>query len=389
MENRNNNNKENKSKFQNANLSLNLSVLIREEKSCSSSLFQFSNQFQNSYSNQFTNLLSENTPNLMTFKINNQNLLNLKQNQNFFNENNYFGEDTFDENSEDLEELKLIKISSFSFSKKINQKNIEDKKNNKLILKKKIKKQNKKLKKNNLKKLFFINPLTFDYLLSIFSNKKLDIGFKDFEELNLESKSFIFFILHRKMNKQKNFKIPKLNLRDNNLIKQKINHFRNFCSGKRFLENLSFVFKSFINYQKKYLKLNDEKIIQYYFKKISFEKNIDIKDFSDPSKKLNPKFKNFTGNYLKFIIQSSLFKKDFIYFLNFTLIENYFFKIKNKFRNLLKKLEEKLIKKIGKKEFYDENIFYDYFIKNSQCKLPWCISELKEAVNVVVNKINK
>ena len=375
--------------FQNTELVLNLPILGRGNQLTSSSPFQHQNQ--NSFSHQIANILSLNTPKIINYSSTFKNSLNLRPNNDFFNKNNYFGEESIDENFENQEEKKIKTESSIFLSKKrvtINEKNF-GKKKIKLIKKKKkkISKEEKFKKIKNLKKYFFINPLTFNYLKTIFFNQTINIELQDLENLNLESKSFLFFILHRKMNKQKNFKIENLDLRDNNLIKQKIDYFRNFCSGKRFLENLSFVFKAFINYQKKYLKLNNEKIYHYYFEKISIEKKIDLKIFFDPTNEINPNFKNFSENYLELIIKSDIFKKDFIYFLNFTLKEIYLNKVEKKFKSILKKLEEKLIEKKEKNESY-KNIFYHYFIKNRQCKLPWCISELEEAIDEIINKID-
>ena len=338
-------------------LFLDLPILIREDSSCNFSPFHFQQQYSKK---QLENILVN--KNIFPFS---------KQNEKMSNQNNYFIKDLFNENPKKKEEIKKSTIS------KKRKKNFIDKEQNL---------NPKKIKKIKLKKIFSINTLTLEYLLCIFFNKQIEL--KDLEELNLKSKSFIFLILLRKMKLQKKFIIFQMNFRENNIMKEKIDQFRNYSSGKRFLENFSLVFKYFINYQKKYLKKNDEKIIYHYFNKISIEKTIDIKKFSDPSKKLNPMFKNFSRNYLKYIIESSLFKKDFIYFLKFVLIEDYFINIEKKFLIMLSTIEEKLIKKMGKNETYDEKIFHDYFVKNKQCKLPWCKSELEKAIKDVFNEIN-
>ena len=362
-------------------LDLKLAILSKANLASSSPLCL---KDQNSYSGLFQKY-PENISNL--WSSTNRNSIYLRKNATFLN---YFSIDPFENNSKNQEKLDSIYCEDPCENNSKNQEKLdsiycEDLSENNSKNQEELDSINFSPEEDVEKRKFFINPLSFDYLISLFLNKEIKI---DLKKLNLESKSLIFFILHRKMNKKKN-NFKKNKVLDDNLLKEKINEFKNFLSVKRFLENLTFVFRAFINYQKTLLELNNKQIHNYYFEKISIEKNINLKYFLNPSKKNNPVFKNFSEKFLKLIIISPLFKKDFIHFLNFILIENYLLKkVKKKFMNTLKKLEKDFIENMEKQEIYDEKIFYNYLIKNNQCKLPWCISELKVAIQEVISKID-
>ena len=282
---------------------------------------------------------------------------------------------------------------------KLSEENNQKKLTKKIIKKKKLLFIEKKKRKKELMEVFHINQIIFDYLISLFyyQNQK-KIFFKDLQKLTSESKSFLYFILQRKMFK-KNFSILNSDLLKNTqLIKEKMEEFKSFDSEKRFEEEFSFVYKAFFNYEKKYKNWNDQEINSYYFSEISVIKEIEIQNFIDPSKKKikNPSFRTFSEEYLNLIIQSNLFQNDFIFFLNFTLEKVYFRKLEKKFIGLYKKIENILIEKnISSKMKNKEidriifKIYSNYFKKNNQCKLPWCVSEMKKAIDKVKKKINE
>ena len=262
-------------------------------------------------------------------------------------------------------------------------------------------------KKKNLKKLtIFDKKINFNfsfikYLKLIFLNKEVEI---DFTKLNYEEKIFLFFLLHRKMNKTPNPKIKNFDFKENHYLIEKVDFFKNiFQSKKRFEENFKAFFKAFINYKKK--NLDEFQIYKYYFLEISKEKKIEFENYLDPTlkKTKKQKFKNllnqkktnnsenflkikcFNQKYLKLIITSPSFKNDFLDFIT-NKIEILYIKsqdIEKKISKIVNNIIEKKIGNLNVKE-----IIYNFLIKNQHCKLPWTISEVNYAKDSLISLIN-
>ena len=267
----------------------------------------------------------------------------------------------------------------------------------------KKKKKNLILSKNNNK--IQIDKLTIKNLKLLFLSQKNEINLK---KINYENRIFLFYVLHRKMNKTPNPKIKYFNFKKINLIYEKIQYFKvYFHLNKRFEEIFKFFFKAFINYKKKTMFKNELKIYYHYFYEISKKENIDLQNFFDPTKKqiykkkqnyLNEeinknnifikfsekKIKCFNYEYFKLILQSISFKNDFLNFIEDKIEKIYLKVIKKKLVQISNLIMQKEIGNLNVKE-----IMYSYLIKNNQCKLPWTISELKEAKEKIIKKMNK
>ena len=253
------------------------------------------------------------------------------------------------------------------------------------------------------------------------------------KNLTKMEKKIIFFILNRKM-KKTNFDEKKKNFEIENILFI----YKNFHLQKRFEEVFKFGFKFFINKKKIFFKkkfpekkINSNFIYNFYFLEISKKIKISILEFFDPTKKKQklPYIKTFGKKYLKLILKSEKFKIDFLHFLKNDL-KNFYFeellkKIKNMFFQLFKKFENfqknhkvnhinfennnnhrgdhmnfknkknfEISKKKKKFENFNEEILfeknaYNYFIKNSQCKIPWSSVEIDDSVNKLLSYIKE
>lgn len=251
------------------------------------------------------------------------------------------------------------------------------------------------------KNLIKIRKNFLDDLNILFKNPK---KFKISNLLENE-RTLIYYILCRKMKKNIFLIIDfdkKINLEVfTDLIKEYIN----FRSSKRFEEIFKLIFKSFINHKKNlifgkniYKKKDEFSIYIHYFNKKSCELNIPIQHFMDPTKgKHKKKFKNFRKSYLKLILQSKSFKKDFVNFLTNDLQKVYFNKIGQKLEVMINKLFEIYEKKLNdekkKNNFDNEMLFkkvtYQYFVKENQCKITWSTREIIDSICKLLRMISK
>ena len=122
--------------------------------------------------------------------------------------------------------------------------------------------------------------------------------------------------------------------------------------------------------------------------------------------------KTFGIKFLELIIKSEKFLKDFKFFLMKDLVNLYLQTIDTKFCNLLKKLflifenkkknfgnfeKKKNFQNFEKKnhfgnfendfEFLFKKTCFEYFIRNNQCKIPWTIMEIRDAIFRVLKVI--
>lgn len=244
-------------------------------------------------------------------------------------------------------------------------------------------------------------------IYKLFTNN-YDLDFKNMEEVEAY---IIYHIVLRKMKK----KLDTTNMKPfcYMLYKKSIEEFKikddlKKCQ-KRSEENFKFLYKLFKkiqkdNFCKKRAKNKDNIFIDYYFKETARDLNIEIEAFSDPSnnnyvlrknviKKRNKKKKSLDFKFLKLILKSEKFKKDFIEFLNNKVIPYYKSSLKHKIDSLLVRIKKYI--KINQEKNLNLNIskiwrlsIYDYLIKKKQCKIPWTISEIQKGIHNILNKIN-
>lgn len=219
--------------------------------------------------------------------------------------------------------------------------------------------------------------------------------FANLNQLNKIEKKLMFYIISRKM---KNCKKRKIFQKMENLDIENLLHiYKNSIFEKRFEEVFKFGFKFFINnkimiFKEKFPEnssINSDFIYNYYFTEISKKMKISIYEFFDPTKKTqkHPYIKTFGKKYLKLILKSEIFKKDFLYFLENDLKKFYYKelekKIKNMFFQLFNKFEIFKNKNFHEK-FSDDILFeknaYNYFVQNSQCKIPWSSVEIDYSI---------
>ena len=242
--------------------------------------------------------------------------------------------------------------------------------------------------------------------------KDLNVLFKrpkQFKIGNLleDERTLVYYILSRKM-KKNIFNIlgydKKIGLDD---FTDLIDEYINFRSSKRFEEIFKLVFKSFINHKKDlifgrnvYKKKDEFSLYIHYFNKTACELNIPIHNFMDPTKgKQKKKFKNFRKSYLKLILQSSVFKKDFVNYLTNDLQSVYFNKINQKLVVMVNKLLQIYKKKLTNEEelkkcnndvsLLFKKVSYQYFIKENQCKITWSTREIIDSIFKLLRLINK
>lgn len=126
----------------------------------------------------------------------------------------------------------------------------------------------------------------------------------------------------------------------------------------------------------KHNKTHEENFFNDYFLKHSEENDMNIIQYYDP---LNISSINQTLNldYLKRIFQNQNFKKDFLECMNNDFLHQYKKSLKKKISTLFEKYHRKM-KKSGDETATNKFI---YQLRNSKrFKFPWCINEVKQAV---------
>lgn len=252
----------------------------------------------------------------------------------------------------------------------------------------------------------------------ILQNKMVHRESPVFKSLNNVERLFIFLFLLRKKKKHKNWIHLNVNSIRPDELEYFIINFNNFTSVKRFEEEFKFLFKYAIQFLKKELETNkiipyhkkDTFLYKYYFEEISKARDIPLQYFMDPSivrKNMgNRQIKTFGIQYLKILLSSEKFKKDFINFILKNIDTIYLTKIKRKLNTILTWLADRLqnydpknfnknfdiIKNqpnIDPDDIKKFNIITNYLVYNNQCKLPWSLSEIRTARIRVIRKIEK
>lgn len=233
----------------------------------------------------------------------------------------------------------------------------------------------------------FVNSLItlFKSEENIFQDKKLE---------KIE-KYFLYYIINRKMKIKRG--IFKNDIKNEEIQSLKKKFFIN-KSSKRFEECLKFTLKFFFNVKKYEIfgnnftnKHDEEYLYNYYFKKTANSLNLPLYEFKDPTrnrqKHKKRKIHNFSKKYLFLIKKSKKFLEDFKKFLKTDLTRLYLDLIKKKIFNVVKIIflifekKQNLIKSDNKNDFLlFHKTLYEYLIKNHQCKLPWTLNEVKDAI---------
>jgi hypothetical protein len=242
-------------------------------------------------------------------------------------------------------------------------------------------------------------------LYSLLTNN-YDIDFKGTE--NFEA-LIIYYILQRKMKMKIDIKSSKefgyLEYK-NSISDFKSKDFNKNCQ-KRAEEDFKFVYKLFKKVKKnvffqKRQKNKDILFVDYYFGELSKISNLDIKYFFDPSnnnyvqknnKKLRNEKRSLNFKFLKLIIKSDKFYRDFVFFLEKEVKEIYPKLLMNKIETFLKSLETHIEYNLRINNLEDDRTvwekgIYTYIIKKKQCKIPWTINEVEKGVANILNRIH-
>lgn len=122
-----------------------------------------------------------------------------------------------------------------------------------------------------------------------------------------------------------------------------------------------------------------------------------IEDFKDPlihklqvkkGRKEELTFKTFSKEFLLFLMQSELFKRDFLDFITGPVKQFYMQKVPKKL-NSIRAFICKMDSMMG--GGYSVNIYHNtesYFWRNKQCKLPWSFAEIDDAVSSILNRLD-
>lgn len=101
---------------------------------------------------------------------------------------------------------------------------------------------------------------------------------------------------------------------------------------------------------------------------------IPLNCFFDPIQRKNPKFKSLNKEYLMTLFQSPEYKETFLGHLQAeSILEDYQSKLRRKLGGIVRRF-------FTDKEEFDRESIHQYFNTNKQCKLPWRIQEIKEAI---------
>lgn len=248
-----------------------------------------------------------------------------------------------------------------------------------------------------------------NFLICLLNRKKEEIvNNPNFRDFPIEIHCFLYYFLHRKMNKNtskrfENFANLDLKKRIEKLEK-KITKFKKFNSNKRQLENSKYWFSLFIKNCKENIECKEiskhseikkaKYIYELYFGKIN------------ENEKLPLKTKIFNKKYYDFIKKSKKFVDQFEIFINTKKKNIDISKVKEKIDNIWKKILDlfcypedgsKRFKDILKKNFNEilinqkqislNNIIFEYLINYSNCKLPWSLSEIIDSSDKVKEKL--
>lgn len=272
-------------------------------------------------------------------------------------------------------------------------------------------------KPENIEALPFMRKNVIILLSNILQNRNIPSNNSIFDSLNNVERLFVFLFLLRKKKKHKNWTHLNINTIRKSELEYFIKNFKDFTSVKRFEEEFKFLFKYAIQFLKKELETNkiipynkkDIFLYEYYFNDISKEKNIPLTHFMDPSiirKDKQKQIKTFGIQYLKILLSSEKFKKDFINFILKNIENIYLKKIKGKLTTIISWLSERLLNynplnfnkkfdsiqnqaNVNPEDIKKFNILTNYLVFNNQCKLPWSLAEIKTARIRVIKKIEK
>lgn len=119
---------------------------------------------------------------------------------------------------------------------------------------------------------------------------------------------------------------------------------------------------------------------QHYFLQTSERLGVSLEKFFDPLNSRLSKTKTLNNNYLKIILQSEIFRKDTLKFLESgEVVIDYCSLIERKITQLIQRFDKKA-------NFGEENHqillqkMVKYFRFNRQCKLPWKHNEVTNAI---------
>lgn len=166
-------------------------------------------------------------------------------------------------------------------------------------------------------------------------------------------------------------------------------------SIKRPEENYKFVFKRCLkhmketlkskNHEAKMLKKDFEKwFAKYYFQEVVDFLKIPIESFFHPknsNQHSKSTVKTINSQYISNIVQSKKFVTDFMNFLNNGLEKQYNAVIKQKIAGLFDRWEKEYQHASNKEEVIRK--ICQNIEKNTKCKLPWTIIEVRAAIDSV------
>ncbi len=148
---------------------------------------------------------------------------------------------------------------------------------------------------------------------------------------------------------------------------------------KRNEENMKFIFKFIMKEIQENLQIKQDELYERFFGLISKQKGIPLSTYQDPIQKKNPKYKSLSKEYLLALFESNEFKEIFQRFLSPEhILNSYSQKLKRKLTGILKRF-------FSINSEINQETLQDYFQSNKQCKLPWRVREIEEAIQFFLN----
>lgn len=226
----------------------------------------------------------------------------------------------------------------------------------------------------------------------------------DFDQMEIQCLSYAeITILDTIIDKKFGVKLPIKNIYTSTDFKKLMD----IKPTKRPEESYKFVFKHAFKWLKEYfcikqdISLEDmkktstmDKFYKYYFKEISDKYKIGIESFYLPltpdaygvdTKKVIAKTINST--YIRLIIKSKAFLKDFKYFIKHKLKKEYSAIIPRKIDNIIIKFEREFKAACYSDRYVD--ILAENLRNNKKCKLPWTVNELDYSTSQTIKLIRK